>query len=133
MKNLALFWNRRSIKSDSHSKIKRGLWVIPYQDSLDEQSAQFIKEGDVFPFGWSDDSKFIYATVGDWILRRNQKKIIKLNLFDGEIIDSVYAPPFTSDLANVNTDSKTFILTIHTEAKYDLWNVTNFDPQFTNK
>ena len=133
MKNLALFWNRRSIKSDSHSKIKRGLWVIPYQDSLDEQSAQFIKEGDVFPFGWSDDSKFIYATVGDWILRRNQKKIIKLNLFDGEIIDSVYAPPFTSDLANVNSDGKTFILTIYTEAKYDLWNVTNFDPQFTNE
>jgi serine/threonine protein kinase/Tol biopolymer transport system component len=106
-KKLAVYWNR---------KPDVGLWVI----SLEPYSESFILSGADFPFGWSPDGKYVYATRED--------EVIRVQITPPHQISSVAAfPTNTSTLhgnAGVSPDGWQIIVSVPVEES-DVWLMEN--------
>ena len=134
MKHLAMFWNRKlDYDTDkdkaTFGKSGRGLWLITNNATLDISNAKHLKRGSVFPFGWSQNSDFIYASVSD-------EPVIYVFNNKGTLVDSI--KHFALDVQNdrnyynfqlIPKENK-FIIERHDKRNSDLWILTNFDPEF---
>jgi serine/threonine protein kinase/Tol biopolymer transport system component len=111
-KKIAVLWNRHPI----------GLWIL----SLEPYSETLLLAGDVQPFGWSPDGKYVYAIRG--------REIIKVGLASPNQFASVVT--LFADVSNVESpgsdvnlspDGREIVVNIG-EAKSDVWLMENFDP-----
>lgn len=117
LKKLAVFWNRHPM---------RGLWITPVADSLREDLAEPIIEGSVFPIGWSQDSKEIFAY--DARETNERKGILFISYEDGAVNDSLDLPFDDAYVTTASSDGNTFGCLV-LENKSDVWIVRNFDPE----
>ena len=109
-KKLALYWNR---------KPDVGLWVI----SLEPHSETFVLLGEISPFGWSPDGKYVYAT-------RESKEIIRVQATTPNGIISLANFPGNAVMGNgasVSPDGRQIIVSVG-EDNSDVWLMENFDP-----
>ena len=108
-KKLAVSWNRKPV----------GLWII----SLEPYSETSVLAGDIFPFGWSPDGKYVYAMRGGNKIIRVQattpNEIISVAALPGNVVDY--------DSASVSPDGLQIIASV-AEEKSDVWLMENFDP-----
>jgi serine/threonine protein kinase/Tol biopolymer transport system component len=111
-KKIAVLWNRHPM----------GLWIL----SLEPYSETLLLAGDVQPFGWSPDGKYVYAIRG--------REIIKVGLASPNQVASVVT--LFADVSNVESpgsdvnlspDGREIVVNIG-EAKSDVWLMENFDP-----
>jgi serine/threonine protein kinase/WD40 repeat protein len=109
-KKLAVFWNRKD----------EGLWII----SVEPYFETFVTAGEVQPFGWSPDGKYVYATRGG-------REIVKVQATAPNELISLAALPgnvagYGSD-ATMSPDGRQIIVSVN-EEKSDVWLMENFDP-----
>ena len=113
-KKLAVYWNR---------KAGVGLWII----SLEPYSETLVLAGDVSPFGWSPDGKYIYA-------ERQDSEIIRVQSAAPNEISSVAALPgkiVDYDSASVSPDGRQIIVSVAAEAS-DVWLMENLSHEPAN-
>src|SRR5215472_13145277 len=109
-KKLAVFWNR-------HPDV--GLWII----SLEPYSETFVLAGYYFPFGWSPDEKYVYATRGREIIRVQTtvpNEIMSVAALSGNVA-------WGGEADSVNPNGREAIVSVG-EEKSDVWLMENFDP-----
>ena len=111
-KKVAVAWNR----SPSH-----GLWVIFLEDSSEKP----LKEGWLYPLGWSDDGEWIHAIVR----KSGKEEYMKIELKSGQVeelpviafkIDGESKHKIINEKPEIFVDDKTLS---------DVWLVENFDPE----
>jgi len=110
-KKLAITWNRQP---------DGGLWII----SPEPYSETFMLAGYIVPFGWSPNTKYVYAT------RVPEDIIIRVQATAPSGFTSVAAVPgdvvYNDDGASVSPDGRQIIVSIK-EQKSDVWLMGNFD------
>ena len=117
-KKIAAHWNR-----DDRS----GLWII----SSEPYSELFLLAGDIFPFGWSPDGKYVYATQEN----SGTRTIVKVQVAAPREITSVATLPddiVSVDAASIGPDGKQIVVSLG-EGKSDVWLMEDFDPSVTRK
>lgn len=114
-KQLAVYWNRKPSGP--------GLWIL----SINDKSARLLKEGMIFPIGWSTDAKWVYAY--------DQQGIAKISVQTAESERMPQIPGWDKKLkkdeahpVDMSRDEKSFILNF-CEQQSDVWVVENFDPE----
>jgi Tol biopolymer transport system component len=109
-KKLAVYWNHVD---------NPGVWIFslePYSE------AQLLPGAMILPFGWSPDSKYVYAI-------RNKRDIIRIQVATPHQVMPVATMPsdVLHGLATVSPDGREIIVTV-AEEKSDVWLMDNFDP-----
>ena len=106
-----------------------GLYSILTKDTRNDSNAINLTQKWDTPIGWSQDSENIYA------IRRDT--IIVIQYDTGIITNYLKISPnnFTFERINppgssIAPDGKTFIFSIIENEQFDIWRVTNFDPEF---
>ncbi|HXO00277.1 MAG TPA: hypothetical protein VN881_14475, partial [Candidatus Acidoferrales bacterium] len=100
-----------------------GLWII----SLESYSETLVLAGDVSPFGWSPDGKYIYA-------ERQDSEIVRVQSAAPNEISSVAALPgkiVDYDSASVSPDGRQIIVSVAAEAS-DVWLMENLSHEPAN-
>jgi serine/threonine protein kinase len=114
--NIALHWNRMFNNEKAY-----GIWII----SLSDSSQRLLVRGMIFPLGWSEDSKWIYALNLD----KTPPDILKVNSTTG-LTKIIFTLPFGqiqySDI-DITPDGRTIICAV-LETNSDVWMIENFDP-----
>jgi serine/threonine protein kinase len=106
---VAVYWN--------HAK-GPGLWTI----SLLDYTEKHLIRGNLFPVGWSQDGKMIYAL--DQISNKNSLLEIPE---DGGDPKPIFTLPGPINQATINPLGTKFVCSI-SESKTDVWLMENFDP-----
>jgi len=104
----AVMWNRQP---------EKGLWII----SLEPYSETLVLAGSIYPFGWSQDGKYVYAA------RRSSSQIIRVRSAAPNEISSVAALPggiVHYDSASVSPDGRQIIVSVAAQAS-DVWLIEN--------
>ena len=117
---IAVVWNREP---------QAGLYSILTKDTRNDSNAINLTQKWDTPIGWSKDSENIYA------IRRDTIIVIQ---YDTGIITNylkISSGNFTFEDVNsqgssISPDEKTFIFSIIENEQFDIWRVTNFDPEF---
>ena len=102
-KRVGVYWNR---------KPQEGLWII----SLEPYSESLVLAGDISPFGWSPDGKYIYAA-------REGSELLRVRSSPPNEITSVAALPsriVNYDSAAISPDGREIIVSVAAEAS-DVW------------
>ncbi len=105
-----------------------GLWVISIKDSVRDEKAKPLFECWVYPFGWSQDSDWIYAFGTGPDPDNEQEEIMIVSVEDGGVRDSFKLPFENVNVSTMSPDGKTFGCIVW-EAQSDVWVVKNFDPE----
>jgi Tol biopolymer transport system component len=98
-----------------------GLWII----SLEPYSEISLQSGYIFPFGWSPDGKYVYATRGETgreivtVQVSASNEVTSLLSLDGDVTEP--------DDATLSPDGKEIIVSVG-EEKSDVWLMEGFDP-----
>jgi serine/threonine protein kinase len=106
-KRVGVYWNR---------KPQEGLWII----SLEPYSESLVLAGDISPFGWSPDGKYIYAA-------REGSELLRVRSSPPNEITSVAALPsriVNYDSAAISPDGREIIVSVAAEAS-DVWLMEN--------
>lgn len=109
-REIAFWWNREGA----------GLWIVslyPYSESI-------ALSGKAYPFGWSPDGKYVYASreTGREIIRVQvvaPNEVTSVATLSGELVEH--------DSASVSPDGKQIVVSIG-ENRSDVWLMQNFDP-----
>jgi len=115
-KKMAVYWNRRRGE-------EIGLWII----SLEPYSETLLLPGNIHPFGWSPDGKYVYAVRAE---ARSGREIIRIQVATPNAVTSVATLPGdvdNNDSAGVSPDGKKIFASV-SEEKSDVWLMENFDP-----
>jgi serine/threonine protein kinase len=114
-KKVAIHWNR---------KPSRGIWVVSVEDS----NQKLIREGYVWPIGWSEDGKWIYASEDG----QDGLNVLMISA-EGEYEKQLATIPF--DMENrilgslcMTFDGEHLIFPVY-EVQSDVWMIENFDPK----
>jgi serine/threonine protein kinase len=117
-KKVAVSWNRIDRKGG-------GAWIITLEDS----TQKLVKEGNVYPVGWTPDGKWIYIAPNI----QGLLKIIMVNLQTG-LEKDVFSLPLSQEegmpileSVSISPDGKHFVLGVQ-KISSDVWLVENFDP-----
>ena len=109
-KEIAAYWNRD----------EPGLWII----SLEPYSETLVQAGEIYPFGWSPDGRYVYA------IRRGARELIRVQVAAPHGLTSVVALPGDVsgyDSASVSPDGREAVVSVGKE-KSEVWLMENFDP-----
>jgi serine/threonine protein kinase len=112
---VALMWNR-----SKSSKEKSGLWTI----SLVDSSQTFVLQGDhKHPFGWSQDSEWIYYYDNAPPVNR-----VRADGSADEIVLFLPSGVPSHPYLTMSPDARHFVTGLEVETPSDIWLVENFDP-----
>ena len=106
---VAFYWNRSP---------QRGLWLLTGA----EQTARFLAK-DLYPVGWSSDTRWIYAHDGD-------REIVRVAADTGKVESVGRFPMGSLDLfaCDLTPDRRAVVCSLE-DKKSDVWIVDHFDPQ----
>ena len=112
-KRLAVYWNRT----------ENGVWII----SLEPYTETYLQSGEVVPFGWSPDGKYVYeltmtgtdsARGINRFLVAAPREVTQVATLPGDAVCGG---------ASLSPDGKEIVVSI-SEVKSDVWLMENFDP-----
>ena len=107
-KRVAAYWNRQP---------QEGFWII----SLEPYSESLVLAGDISPFGWSPDGKYIYA------VREEGSEIIRVPSsppYDISSVGALSGDVVNYDSAAVSPDGREIIVSV-ADQKSDVWLMEN--------
>ena len=114
---IAVPWNRHGL----------GLWII----SLEPYSETLVQAGELYPFGWSPDGKYLYAIRGREIVNikldspKRASSLLDLEkLSDSSAVNLASGPV---DHAGLSPDGRQIVVSAGNE-KSDVWLMESFDP-----
>lgn len=111
---MAVWWNRGK---------ETGIWVV----NLEPYSETLLLAGDLYPFGWSPDGKYVYAIrVG---AGESGREIVRVPVAIPNDVSPVATLPddvVDYDGASLSPDGKQIFASV-SEEKSDVWLMENFD------
>src|SRR5215472_7894851 len=117
---MAVYWNRICPRGNSGCE-DHGVWIV----SLEPYSETLLQKGELYPFGWSSDGKFVYVLLTDNPPTKGVE-IIKIQAsapYASTLVASLTGAD--SDGATVSPSGREIVVSIE-EEKSDVWLLENF-------